>query len=233
MVLGVWMLQSSIGKKVVMALTGFGLFVFVIGHMLGNLQVFLGRAALNGYAEKLHSLPALLWGVRGGLLAIFVVHVLVALRLARGNREARPIGYMKEDTVAASYASRTMVLSGLVVAVFILYHLAHFTFRVVHLPNRAFVEHLSAGHQRFDVYAMVVLGFRSWLVSGLYIAAQIVLGMHLSHGVSSLLQTLGLNCPRCAYAVEKVGLSSAAIIVAGNVAIPLAVLTGLVGGDVQ
>lgn len=226
------MVQTSIGKKVAMALTGVGLFVFVIGHMLGNLQIFLGREALNAYAEKLHSLPALLWTVRAGLLAIFAIHVVTAIRLTRENRAARPIGYLKEDTVAASYASRTMMLSGLVVAAFVLYHLAHFTFRLLHLPDRPLIEELSAGHQRFDVYAMVVLGFRSWLVTGLYIAAQMVLGMHLSHGVSSMLQTLGLNCPRCANAIEKVGPISAAIIVAGNVAIPLAVLTGVVGGDV-
>src|SRR4051794_20567806 len=123
--------RSSLGKKYVMAVTGLVLVLFVIGHMLGNLLLFAGPDALNSYAKALKDKPALLWAARLGLLAAFLIHVYLGLRLTRENVQARGTGYVYEDTVQASWASRHMLLTGLVVLAFLLYHLAHFTFGVV------------------------------------------------------------------------------------------------------
>src|SRR5262245_22507323 len=121
-------LRTTIGAKYVMAVTGLLLTVFVLGHMAGNLLIFAGRDALNSYAEALKSKPTLLWTVRTGLLLTFLLHLYLAFRLSALKRAARPVAYHFEDTVAATWASRNMMLTGLVLLVFILYHLAHFTF---------------------------------------------------------------------------------------------------------
>ena len=221
------MLKSSIGRKFLMAITGAVLLGFVIAHMLGNLQIFLGPKVLNTYARGLQELGALLWVARIGLLVAFIVHIALAIQLQGENKEARPIPYEFDNTVKASLASRTMLLTGYVVLAFVLYHLAHFTFHMVH------AEHISPyvfadGKQGNDVYRMVILGFKNWFISGLYIVAQLVLGMHLSHGSSSMFQSLGINHPKLQPFLQKVGPTVATIIVIGNVSIPVAVLIGLV-----
>lgn len=221
------MLKSSIGSKIVMAVTGLLLFGFVIAHMLGNLQIYLGAEAINAYGAKLREVPALLWTARIGLFVAFVLHVVTAFKLSKENRQARPERYRYEDTVRATFASRTMLLSGMVVLLFTLYHLAHFTFHVTGLPDNEFVEQLGDNKSRADVYNMVIAGFSIWYVSALYILAQIFLGLHLSHGVSSLFQTLGLKNKRTEKCLDRLGRAVAIIIVAGNVSIPLAVLTGV------
>lgn len=222
------MFKTTVGAKMVMAVTGLGLFAFVIAHLLGNLQIFLGPLALNTYAHKLRTMPALLWAARLGLLTIFVLHVAAAAQLWLRIRAARPIPYHHKHYIEASFASRTMMLSGMLVLLFIAYHLAHFTFHVVHqetIPLTT-IKFEGADEQVFDVYRMVVLGFRNVLISGLYIAGQIVLGFHLSHGVSSLFQTLGLKYPRQRKVIEALGPICAAAIVLGNISMPLAVLAG-------
>lgn len=216
--------SSSIGKKVVVAVTGLVLFGFVIVHMLGNLQVFLGREALNAYAEKLRHLGPFLWLARAVLLAALVAHVVVAARLSRENRAARPVRYRREATVQASYASRTMLMSGAITFLFVVYHLAHFTFGRVHPEYFHRVDALG----RHDVYAMVVGSFGDPWVSAAYIAAMLPLAMHLSHGASSLFQSLGLNHPKYAPCVRGAGVAVALVVLAGNCSIPLAVLAGVV-----
>jgi succinate dehydrogenase / fumarate reductase cytochrome b subunit len=209
-------LRSSIGKKVVMALSGVVLFGFVVGHMLGNLQVYLGPAALNTYAESLRKLPALLWAARAGLLIAAVLHVWAAVSLSAMNRRARPVGYLEKGHRESTYASRTMRWTGVLVLAFIVYHLLHFTWGTVH-PS--FV----AG----DVYHNVVAGFRATAVSAFYIAAMLALGFHLYHGVWSMLHTLGLSHPR--YDRLRYGAAAAitAIVVIANISFPVAVMTGL------
>lgn len=216
--------RTTVGSKVVVALTGTGLLGFVIFHMLGNLQIFLGPDAINSYAHFLKSKPALLWTGRLGLLALFVLHVAVALNLRRRNAAARPIRYVYEHTEEASWASRSMVLTGLVILAFLLYHLAHFTLGWTN-PDHF---HLRDALDRHDVYGMTVRGFQNPLISGLYVVAQVFLFLHLSHGAASILQTLGLNGPQYDTRIRLLGWVVALVILLGNVSMPLAVLVGIV-----
>lgn len=208
--------RSSIGKKVVMAASGAVLFGFVLGHLAGNLQVYLGPAAINAYALKLRHFPALLWAARLGLLAAVTLHIASAWSLTRTSQEARPIGYRERESRESTYASRTMRWGGVIVLLFVVYHLMHFTFGNAH-PS--FVPG--------DVYHNMVAGFRSLPVSGFYIAAMIALGLHLYHGVWSMMQTLGLSHPRYDHLRHAFAALVAVVVVVGNISFPLAVLTGL------
>lgn len=206
---------SSIGKKVVMAVTGVVLFGFVIGHLLGNLQVYLGPEALNHYAEALRNLGPLLWIARGGLLVAVALHIWAAYSLTMMNRVARPEGYREKEHRESTYASRTMRWSGVLLLLFIVYHLLHMTFGTVH-PD--FV----AG----DVYHNFIVGFRQTLVSAFYIVAMLALGLHLYHGAWSFLQTLGLSHPRYNHLRHAFATLLAVIVVVGNISMPLAVMAG-------
>ena len=212
------LLKSSLGKKYVMAVTGILLSFFVIGHLLGNLQIFLGADALNEYAEHLEALPYLLWPARVILLVALILHVGVAVKLAIENKKARPIPYGFKNTVQVSYASRTMIISGPLVASFLVYHLLHFTFGVTH-PQ---FFNLRDPKGLEDVYTMVVLSFRDWRVAGAYIVAMALLGFHLSHGLSSLFQSLGLNNEAWKRKLRRGGVVLAALIFLGYASIPLA-----------
>lgn len=217
-------LLSSIGSKMVMAVTGLLLLLFVIGHMLGNLQVFAGPEQLNAYAAKLQSMGPLLWLVRFGLLAIFLLHVAAALKVNAANRAARPETYHYRATLQTGIAARTMLLGGLLILAFLVYHILHFTLGVTDPEN----FHLTDAQGHHDVYSMVVLGFRQWPVAVSYIVAQVLLGMHISHGASSAFQTLGVTHPRLIWLKTGLGPFLGTIIVIGNVSIPLACLLGLV-----
>jgi succinate dehydrogenase / fumarate reductase cytochrome b subunit len=231
--------RSSLGSKYVMALTGLGLIGFVVAHMAGNLLVFAGRDALNSYAEALKNHPGLLWTARVGLLAIFLVHVVLGLRLTRQNQAARPVPYAQEDTVQASWASRHMLLTGLLLLAFVVYHLAHFTFGVVARAEvkedgqtvaKGYLDLEEKGHdparpkaERHDVYAMVVYGFRNTWISLSYLAAMVFLWLHLWHGASSWFQSLGINHPRYNGFIRGFGPVLATVLLVGNCSMPLAV----------
>jgi succinate dehydrogenase / fumarate reductase cytochrome b subunit len=223
---------SSLGSKYLMALTGLALIGFVLAHMAGNLLIFAGKEALNGYAKHLEELGLLLWVARRGLLAVFVLHIALGVRLWLSNRSARPVRYHYEDTVKASWASRHMLLTGLVILAFVIYHLLHFTFGVTdpagfkHNVARYHVPADPVANGEYDVAAMVVHGFRQWPVSLGYLAAMVVLGIHLWHGGSSWLQSLGLNRKRSAWLVGLVGQVLALVVVVGNCSIPIAILCG-------
>lgn len=226
--------QSSLGKKYVMAATGLALFGFVIVHMLGNLQLFLGPETINAYGAFLKSKPALLWTARLALLLLVALHILTAAQLSSENKRARPVRYSAYQVVAASYASRTMLMSGLIIAAFIAYHLLHFTVAIpaVNLlpanpdfPNANFLA-LKDAAGRHDIYRMMVLGFSNPLVSGFYILAMALLCLHLSHGVSSMFQSLGLKSKRAAVWVDTFAWISAGVIFLGNCSIPVAILLG-------
>jgi len=206
---------SSIGKKIVMAVTGLALFGFVIAHMLGNLQVYLGPEALNGYAQKLRDLGALLWVARIGLLLAAVLHIWAATSLTLMNRAARPQGYREKENRESTYASRTMRISGVLLALFIVYHLMHMTWGNAH-PD--FIHG--------DVYHNFIVGFRQTLVTAVYVAAMLFLGLHLYHGVWSLMQTLGLSHPRYNNLRHAFATLVTAIVVIGNISMPIAVLAG-------
>jgi succinate dehydrogenase / fumarate reductase, cytochrome b subunit len=240
--------RSSLGAKYVMALTGISLLGFVIAHMLGNLLIYVGPDALNSYAHALKDKPALLWTARSGLLIIFLLHLVLAIRLTLQNQNARGVAYVYEDTVQASWASRHMLLTGLVLLAFIVFHLAHFTFGIITTTNSYSkgehinyldlrdpadpAAHSSAEGPRHDVYRMVVDGFRNWVITLTYVIAQVFLWLHLWHGASSWFQSLGLNHPAYNPLIRAFGPVVSTAILIGNCSIPLAVLSGLIGGSV-
>jgi len=207
------------GKKVIMAITGAILFLFVLGHMIGNLQIYEGRERLNDYGRFLRLEPALLWAVRLGLLLSVVLHIWASVALAIRKIDARPVAYSKRDNVASDYASRTMYWSGPILLAFVIFHLLHFTAGAIH-PGGDFVEG--------DVYHNVVTGFQVWWVSAWYIFSMVLLGFHLRHGFWSMFQSVGINHPRHTPILKKVALVFAIVIVAGYISVPLSVLTGLV-----
>ncbi len=215
--------DSTIGKKYVMAVTGMGLFLFVIAHMLGNLQLFLGANAVNAYAIFLKSKPVLLWGLRLGLLLLVVLHITAAVQLTLRNRAARPETYANSKAYKATYASRTLLLSGLLILAFIIYHLMHFTVGLVD-PNYL---RLTDSLGRHDVYRMTILGFSHPGISAFYIAAMALLCLHLSHGVGSSFQSLGLKNKTTGVVIDRFSKAAALIVFLGNSAMPLAVLAGI------
>ena len=222
------MFRSSIGRKALMAVTGVALLGYVIVHMIGNLQVYQGRDALNAYAKMLKGMPTLLWSARLLLLALFVAHVYLGITLALENRAARPVGYARFQYEQAGLATRTMVLSGLVILAFVIFHLLHFTLGAV---QPAYSEAQDPAG-RPDVYAMVVHGFQDPVITISYVVAQLFLGLHLYHAVPSLFQSVGLKHPRFNPLIEKLGLLVSLVIVVGNVSMPLSILFGLVGTSV-
>ena len=216
--------HTSIDSKAFVALSGLFLAGFVVVHMLGNLQIFEGPAALNAYAATLRDMPMLLWTVRVGLLGLFVTHLVVALRLAARNRAARPVAYAQRDYRCASLASRTMAISGAVLLLFVAFHLLHLTLGVVDV---SYSERLDAlGHR--DVFAKVVHAFQQPWFALVYLAAQAVLGLHLSHAISSSFQTLGVEHPTFNPLIRGLGPAVAWVVMLGNVAIVSAVFFGLV-----
>jgi len=210
-------LTSSIGSKVLVALTGLGLLLFVIGHMLGNLQMFLGPEAFNGYAKNLKSMPGLLWPARIGLLGALLVHMLVATKLNLDNMAARPVPYASRTFIRATFASRTMLQTGVMIFAFVVYHLLHFTLGIAHPDS----------YDHADVYSMVIKGFSSVPIAAVYTVAMAMLYVHLSHGASSLFQTLGFNHPKYNGFLKCFGPTVAAVIVLGFLSIPVAVQLGL------
>jgi len=207
-----------------MALSGIALVGFVLAHMVGNLQIFIGAEAINAYAKMLKSMPGLLWVMRLGLIAMVVVHIVSGLRLARLNRAARPERYRRSATIQTGMPARTMALSGLLLLAFIVYHLLHLTLGQTHPEHYAMTDAMG----RQDVFGMMVMGFQQAPVAISYIIAMVLLGMHLSHGISSLFQSLGLNSPKYAPMIAKIGPTVAGVIVIGNISMPLAVLAGFI-----
>ncbi|HTW44338.1 MAG TPA: succinate dehydrogenase cytochrome b subunit [Acidobacteriaceae bacterium] len=211
--------QSTNGKKVVMAVTGCILFLFVVGHLLGNLLVFAGAARYNAYAAFLHFDDTLLWIVRSVLIAAVLLHITATVQLALRNKRARPVGYSRKEAINSSYASRTMYWSGPIVLAFVIFHLLEFTAGYIH-PGSQFI--------RGDVYHNVVAGFSVWWVSAWYIFALALLGIHLRHGIWSMFQSVGYNHKKHTPLLKKAALVIAVAIILGYISIPISVLTGLV-----
>jgi succinate dehydrogenase / fumarate reductase cytochrome b subunit len=214
--------ESTLGKKIVMAITGVIGFGFVIAHLLGNLQFYLGPEALNHYGAKLRELGPILYVARGVLLLALVLHVIAAFQLWSRNRQARPVRYSKWTASSSSFASRTMWMTGPLLFVFIAYHLAHLTFGSpgIHPDYRE----LPTGNP--DVYHNVVAGFSQPLAAGLYIFAMAFLGFHLVHGVYSMFLSVGLNHPKYSPMLRNFATAATAFIFLGNISIPISVLLG-------
>jgi len=217
--------RSSIGKKILVAVTGLILIGFVVGHLLGNLQIFLGQDWVNSYAEHLRALGPFLWIIRIFLLLTVIIHIYVTIRLTIDNRRARPVRYAEKSYSKATFASRYMWLSGLVVLGFIIYHIAHFTLRVAD-PRFGLLK--ADPLNRYDVYSMMVFGFQNIIVSAFYIIAMFLLTLHLAHGTSSFLQSIGLNDKKMTPRLARAGRVFAWLIFIGYVSIPVAVLLRLV-----
>lgn len=216
--------RSAIGKKTIMAVSGVVLFGFVFAHMVGNLKLYKGPEALNAYARFLREAGApllgrgeALWAARLILLTAVAAHIVTAVQLARQNSAGRPVPYRVNDHITASYAARTMIWSGPIIAAFVIYHIMHLTTGWVH-PS----------FNPDDVYHNLVAGFRVWYVSLFYIVAMIGLGYHLIHGVWSLFQSLGLNGGRFDTPLRRFAMAATVVIVIGNISFPVAVLLGIV-----
>lgn len=219
--------KSSLGKKYLMAVTGFFMFLFVIGHLAGNLQVFLGPEAINRYGHFLQSNTELLWPVRIILLTFIVLHIWAASSLSVENKQARPVGYGEYRPLGSSYASRTMLMSGLITLAFIIYHLLHYTVQVQYLnfTHQSFVTFMDP-QQRHDIYKMMVVGFSNVWVSLFYILGIGLLCLHLSHGVSSMFQSMGWKNEGYRPFLDKAAQVVAWLIFLGYISIPIAILCG-------
>jgi succinate dehydrogenase / fumarate reductase, cytochrome b subunit len=216
--------RSAIGKKAVMAVTGVILFGWIFLHMVGNLKLYLGPVHMNEYAHWLRALgtPAMpettaLWVTRLLLIICIVLHIHAAYALTMMNRQARPAAYRQRDYVASSYASRTMRWGGVILLLFIIYHLLHLTTGDVH---HSFVQD--------DPYHNVVTGLRVWWIAAVYIIANLALGLHLYHGVWSMFNSVGINHKRFNPWRRVFATAFAVLITLGNISFPLAVVTGFV-----
>jgi succinate dehydrogenase / fumarate reductase, cytochrome b subunit len=209
--------RSMVGRKALVAVTGAMLFGYLVAHLAGNLQILAGPERINAYARLLHSQPGLLWVARLVLVAAVGLHAVATVQLWFENRAARPIPYQKPDTLQATLASRTMIISGPLIAVFVVYHVLHFTTGTVH-PR--FIE--------LNAYNNVAMGFQNPAASGFYILIMALIGLHLYHGLWSMFQSLGLSHPRYTPWIKRGAAAGAFLIAGGNIFIPLAVLAGLI-----
>ena len=212
-----WILRfytSNIGLKVVMALTGFAMFGFLLGHLVGNLQIFWGAEIINDYAKMLHDHPTVLWPVRLGLIGIILAHIHASVTLTRRSMAARPEGYRKLNR--SKRVETGMRLSGVVVLGFIIYHLLHLTAGTVH-----------SDYIQGDVYHNVTTAFANPVVAIVYMVCNVLLGVHLFHGLWSMFRTLGVSNPRYDRLARGAATALTLTIVGGNVFMPLAILAGL------
>ena len=208
--------RATIGKKIVMAVTGIILVGWIIGHVLGNLLVFRGPAALNEYAALLKSNMTLLWAMRAGLLLAVVLHITAAAQLVRQQASSRPVGYVKQVPQESTFASRTIRWGGVILLVFVVYHLLHFTTGTLH-----------PAFSHTDVYGNMLRGLSVPWVAAIYLVAVAALGLHLYHGIWSVFQTLGISQPSLTGVRRHLAIGIAALVYLGFTAIPVAILLGL------
>lgn len=212
--------RSSIGAKHVMAVTGLGLFLFALVHMLGHLQMFGGPEMYNRYAHFLQELWEVKWPVRVGLLALLVIHAVTAIGLVATNRAARPIRYVRYKPVVSSPVGRAMAWTGLFVFAFLAFHILHFTLGQIQ-PG---YFHVMDPKDRWDAYAMYIHGFQNPAIYGVYLVGIALLAMHLGHGAASWLQSLGLRHPK--YPTDRLGPALGVLLFAGYMLPPTAVVVG-------
>jgi succinate dehydrogenase / fumarate reductase cytochrome b subunit len=215
--------RSSIGAKTIMAVTGLAMVLFALVHMLGHLQMFGGQAMYDGYAHELQSLWEVKWPVRAGLLAVFVAHVATAIRLVWLNKQARPIGYARYRPRNASLAGRTMAWTGVVILAFVAFHLVHFTFGMIN--HDVYTARDALG--RPDVYDNFVSSFQNPIIYVTYFVAIALLSIHLGHGASAWLQSLGLRHPKYPW-TDTIGLAVSVTLFLGYMAPPTACLLDII-----
>lgn len=213
-------LRGPVGKKVVVAVTGFLMVLFVIAHMLGNMTIFASQ--INSYAEHLRSLPLLLWGYRAIMAAALLLHMILGIRLALENLASKSGNYFITRHRSVTLAGESMIWSGVLLLVFIVYHLLHFTFRVTNPGISNSFDSLG----RPDVGRMVILSFQQGAIAVVYLASMVLLYLHLSHGIQSMLQSVGLNGDESLPTVRRAGTVISLILLAGFVVVPLCALFG-------
>lgn len=216
------LLKSAVGRKVVMAITGQLMVLFVIVHLLGNSSIFVGADGINAYAKHLHDLGPLVWVFRLGMLGLISLHVFFGIQLTLENSAATPGSYAVKAQRRATFASNTMIWTGVIIVLFVIYHLAHFTARVT--PGLILGTD-AAG--RFDVYTMVVGSFRNFGTSAIYAGAMVALFLHLSHGIQSFFQTMGWNNDCAMPKLNAFGKTVAFVLLVGYVSIPVSILAGI------
>ena len=213
---------SSIGKKWIVGISGSLLVLFVIAHLAGNLSIYIGPygEGINVYAQALHASQLFLWSARGGLLVVFLIHILTTLSLVHENMRAKPKRYAVKTHVQSTVFVRTMILSALVVLSFLVFHVLQFAAGMS--PH----SHLVDLQGRHDVAAMIILSFHNPLVAGFYLLSLLLLGMHLSHGISSLFQTFGANGRKTSATIKCCAILAAWALMAAFASIPVAAVTG-------
>lgn len=216
------LIRSSVGRKILMAVTGLILILFVIVHLLGNSSIFLGPNGINAYAEHLHALGPLVWIFRLVMLSVFGLHILLGITLTLENRAATPQSYAVKKRLRATFSGETMIYTGLILLAFVVYHLLHFTIHLVGPGVGIDPE------GRADVFTMVVTSFHNFFTVFLYVGSMVVLFLHLSHGVQSLFQTLGLSNDKLLPGYEKGGKGLSLILLVGYISIPVSIILGLV-----
>jgi succinate dehydrogenase / fumarate reductase, cytochrome b subunit len=213
--------SDSIGRKVVMAISGLLMVLFVIGHMLGNLTIFAGPDGINAYAQHLHELAPVVWATRIVMGAAVLLHIALAIQVTTENSAAKPTRYAVQSSLRTTFASRTMIWTGVLIALFVAYHLLHFTFRVT--PGLV----IGMDGDRFDVYAMVVDALGRTITAIVYLGAMVSLYLHLSHGIQSSFQTLGLANAKLLPKFGRLGAVAAGIFLVGFGSIPAVILVGI------
>lgn len=220
------LLTSTVGRKILMAVTGLLLLAFVTVHLIGNLSVFAGPDSINAYAKALQDLGPLVWLFRLGMLALFAIHITFGIQLYMENKAATPDSYAIEKTLVTTFSAKTMLYTGLIILAFLLYHLLHFTVQVVFPASAAFNNLDALG--RPDVHFMMVQSFQKVFVSLIYIIAMAALLLHLAHGISSWVQTLGWSTGPSQDKVVSIGKVLAIVYGLAYIAIPLLILARIV-----
>ena len=223
---GVRFWESSVGRKVLLSITGLMMILFVVLHLIGNSTIYFHL--LNAYSEHLHALPALIWAYRVFMLTVLSAHIFFSIQLTLENSEAKPLAYVCKRNLSATFASRNMIWTGTIIGIYLVYHLLNFTVQVIN-PEFAARQHADA-LGRPDVYEMVVRNFQNFFISVSYIFAMTALALHLAHGIQSLFQTLGLNSEKTVPLIIKAGAITAIILSLGYISIPVLVLTGVLKG---
>lgn len=218
------LLSDSIGRKVVMAITGLLMVLFVVGHLLGNLSIFAGADGINTYAAKLHSLPVVVWATRIVMGVAVLLHLVISIQITLENRTANPTAYAVDRRLRATFASKNMIWTGLILGGFIIFHLFHFTVRS--FPGVEIVQ-VQDAIGRFDVFAMVSSAFSHGIVPFIYIVAMLGLFFHLSHGIQSTFQSMGLNNPKTMPGFTTGGKLLSVVFLVFYGAIPVVFLVGL------
>lgn len=216
------MLPNTVGRKVLMGVTGFFMLLFVIVHLLGNLSIFAGPDGINAYADRLHALGPFVWAFRIFMLAMLAIHLIFGILLTLENWNANPHKYAVKKMLKSTFAGETMIWTGLLLLSFITYHLLQFTVRVT--PD---VVLGSDPKGRFDVFTMVRQSFRIVPVSMIYLAAMVTLFLHLSHGIQSIFQTVGISNDKTLPQINAIGKALSVLFLVGYSAIPVLILAGV------